>query len=327
MSVLALHRRRAGHHVGEPIELRRIAVVRKASAIDLLERRPDAKLEGALGDHDPLAERVLQAHLENQASADQVELELQKRAFDFRVVAALTPRLARWADLVVSVGGDGTFLRASHAVRAWGDGVGAPMLGVNSASSSAGFFCSATSRDFGAVLDRIAAGQLRSRPLWRMEILINGVPLGHHALNDVLFAHRVPAETSRYILGLGGLTQEQKSSGIWICTAAGSTGAMRSAGGAVQAMDSRELQYLVREPMDWALKGPPLLKGCFTGELQAISRMVSGALFIDGGNLRVPFGFGDRLTFRGSALPLAWFAPPELDQRRRALTSVLPPTT
>ncbi len=327
MSVLALQRRRGGHQVGEPIELRRIAVVRKASAIDLLERRPDAKLQGALGGHDPLAERVLQAHLENQASADQVERELKQRSLDYRVVAALTPRLARWADLVVSVGGDGTFLRASHAVHAWGDGVGAPMLGVNSASSSAGFFCSATAQTFGAQLDRIAAGQLRSRPLWRMEILVNGAVVGHQALNDVLYAHRVPAETSRYTLSLDGMSQEQKSSGIWVCTAAGSTGAMRSAGGSVQPMDSRELQYLVREPMDWALKGEPLLKGCFSGELQAVSRMVSGALFIDGGNLRVPFGFGDRVMFRGSVLPLAWFAPPELDQRRRALTQVLAPTT
>lgn len=325
MSALPTQRGRHGHKVGEPIELRRIAVVRKASAIDLLDVRPDTKLQGALDGQNPLAARVLQAHLENQASADQVELELQHRDLDHRVVAALTPRLARWADLIVSVGGDGTFLRASHAVRAWGEGGGAPMLGVNSASSSAGFFCSTTARDFGSQLDLIASGQLRSRPLWRMEILINGVAVDHHALNDVLFAHQVPAETSRYILSLGDAAQEQKSSGVWVCTAAGSTGAMRSAGGIVQSMDSRDLQYFVREPMDWALRGEPLMKGCFSGELQAISRMVTGALFIDGGNLRVPFGFGDRLTFRGSALPLAWFAPPELDARRRALTAVLPP--
>ena len=200
MSASAIQRRHRGHQVGEPLEVRRIVVVRKASAIDLLTHRPDAKLQTALDGQNPLAARVLQAHLENQASADQVELELRRRQLEHRVVPALTPRLAAWADLVVSVGGDGTFLRDSHAVRPRGASGGAPMLGVNSASSSAGFFCSTTSVDFGAQLDLLAAGQLRSRPLWRMEILINGVPVGHHALNDVLFAHQVPAETSRYIL-------------------------------------------------------------------------------------------------------------------------------
>lgn len=315
---------RSPHQIGEPLRVQRVVVVRKASAIDLLATRPDAKLQGALGNRDPLADRVLQAHLENQASAEAVEAELRRRQVSLKVVAKLTPPLARWADLVVSVGGDGTFLRASHAVRAWGGGVGAPMLGVNSASSSAGFFCSATAADFADQLDRIAQGQARSRALWRMEILVNGEPLDHHALNDVLFAHRVPAETSRYILTADGESQEQKSSGVWISTAAGSTGAMRSAGGVVQAMDSRALQYLVREPMDWALKGRPLIHGCTEGEIHAVSRMVQGALYIDGGNLRVAFGFGDRLTFRTAAQPLAWFAPPELDARRRALTTAAP---
>lgn len=317
----ALQALRVPHRIGEPLTVRRVVVVRKASAIDLLESRPDAKLQHALGVRDPLAERVLQAHLENQASAEAVEAELRGRQLSFKVVPKLTPPLARWADLVVSVGGDGTFLRASHAVRPWGEGVGAPMLGVNSASSSAGFFCSACSRDFGEQLDLIASGAMVSRALWRMEILVNGVPLDHHALNDILFAHRVPAETSRYVITVDGVSQEQKSSGIWISTAAGSTGAMRSAGGVVQPMDSRELQFLVREPMDWALKGTPLVHGCTLGEVNTVSRMVQGALYIDGGNLRVAFGFGDRLTFRTADKPLAWFAPPELDARRRALTT------
>lgn len=312
---------RAPHVIGDALPVQRVVVVRKASAVDLLATRPDAKLQEALSQRDPLAERVLQAHLENQASAERVEAELRKRKLSFKVVAKLTPTLARWADLVVSVGGDGTFLRASHAVRPWGGGGGAPMLGVNSASSSAGFFCSTTAADFADQLELIAAGEMRSRALWRMEILVNGAPLDHHALNDVLFAHRVPAETSRYILTVDGASQEQKSSGIWISTAAGSTGAMRSAGGVVQAMDSRELQYLVREPMDWALKGPPLIHGCSEGEIHAVSRMVQGALYIDGGNLRVAFGFGDRLTFRTADKPLAWFAPPALDARRLALTT------
>ena len=310
------------HRVGDRLRLQRVAVVRKLSAIELLSDRPDQKLRAALDGGDPLARRVTVAHLEHLASLEVVEAALRARGLDFRVVTTLNRRLAGWADLIVTVGGDGTFLSASHAVESTADSDGPPMLGVNSAtSSSIGYFCATAASGVGALLDQVATGQLTSRGLGRMVVQVNGRPLRDLALNDVLLAHRVPAETTRYLLQLGDRSQDQKSSGIWIATPAGSTAAIRSAGGDILSLDRRDLQFRVRELMTWAVKGPPLAGGCFVGELNVVSRMLTGTLYIDGGHLRVPFGFGDRLGFAPSPRPLGWLVPPSFNVRRQAIVA------
>src|SRR5262249_38250453 len=118
---------------------------------------------------------------------------------------------------------------------------------------SVGFFCAAKK---GEVRDALAAaldGTLRRAELTRMRVELNGRVLQDRVLNEALFCHASPAATSRYILrllgGAGGTVEqdEQKSSGLWIGPAAGSTAAQRSAGGRVLPLSSRKLQYVVRE--------------------------------------------------------------------------------
>jgi len=297
--------------------MRHVAVVRKVSAVEQQLRRSDAKLAHAIAVGDPLSERVVLAHREHVASAAAVEAVLTERRIPFRVVERLTPRLAAWADLVVTVGGDGTFLRASHVLTGHGPDDGPPMLGVNSAtSSSVGYFCAATAASFGDILGRICSGSVCSSGLGRMSVAINETALPVLVLNDVLLAHCVPAETSRYELEVGGRRQDQKSSGIWVSTAAGSTGAMRAAGGLVQPLAGRELQFRVREPMAWTFAGDLLLEGLFTDELVVTSRMLAGEIYLDGGHLRRRFGFGDRICFSPSSRPMPWIAPIDVEKRR-----------
>ena len=98
------------------------------------------------------------------------------------------------------------------------------------------------------------------------------------ALNDLLIANPSPAAVSRYRMGwlepidmstmgeprhsiygttirFGGNPYENRdslnvwSSGMWVSTATGSTAAMAAAGGTVMDLDSRDLQYLIREHM------------------------------------------------------------------------------
>ena len=308
---------RNGRRVGTAVELRRVAVVRKISAVEQQQRRSDAKLAHSIAVGDPLSDRVLLAHREHVASAAAVEAVLGARKLEFRVVESLTLRLAAWADLVVTVGGDGTFLRASHVLTGLGPDDGPPMLGVNSAtSSSVGYFCAATAASFAAILDKIDSGACHSEGLWRMQVSVNDTLLPVHVLNDVLLAHSVPAETSRYVLEVAGRRQDQKSSGIWVSTAAGSTGAMRAAGGRVQPLDGRSLQFRVREPMSWPFAGAPLVDGLFDDELVVTSRMLAGEIYLDGGHLRRRFGFGDRIRFTPSPRPMPWIAPIDVEQRR-----------
>ncbi len=312
-----MKRPRPVHHVGDVVRLDHVIVVRKTTAVEQQASRPDRRLAQLIGKRDPLTSRVLGAHEEHMASLARVEAELTARHIDHRVVSSFGRREAVRASLVVTVGGDGTFLRASHAIDASSESDGPPMLGVNSAaSSSVGYFCAAGADAFGALLDQIAAGEIRSRGLWRLQVAINGKPIRDLALNDVLLAHQSPAETSRYILKVGDEAQDHKSSGLWVATAAGSTAAIRSAGGYLLDVDERKLQYRSRELMLWALEGKPLEAGVLE-ELEVISRMYTGLVYLDGGHLRQAFGFGDHITFTLAPRPMPWVAPHELDERRQ----------
>ena len=83
-----------------------------------------------------------------------------------------------------------------------------------------------------------------------MQVEIDGVPVYSRVLNDVLFSHPIPAATTRYAIRRDGRAEEQRSSGVWIATAAGSTAAIHSAGGKILPITSQRLQFVVREPYE-----------------------------------------------------------------------------
>ena len=102
------------------------------------------------------------------------------------------------ADLVVTVGGDGTLLAASHRVGT------TPILGVNSAPASFGRLLLRREEGQGGRGDRASARrQLRAVELTRMAVMRNGEAVSTRVLNDALFCHRSPAATTRYIVTLG----------------------------------------------------------------------------------------------------------------------------
>lgn len=251
--------------------------------------------------------RLLSADAENRRTLREVMACLKAR----RVRADLVYRgaAARRAvyDLVLSVGGDGTLFAAAGYVR------GTPVLGVNSdPHHSLGLWTGADRRSFPEAIDLALAGRLPALRLQRLRVEVNGDPLEVQAFNDVLFAHRNPAAMTRYRLTIGGRTEDQKSSGIWIATAAGSTAAIRSAGGRRMPLESRRLQYLVREPYGWPRRRNALVAG-FCDRLAVIPYLADTAVWIDGARLRRDLQLGDRVDIRpGEPLTLLGF-----DERRR----------
>ena len=127
--------------------------------------------------------------------------------------------------------------------------------------------------------------------LSRMSVIRNGAPVSTRVLNDALFCHRSPAATTRYILKLGKLVEEQKSSGFWIGPAAGSTAAQRSAGGKILPLASTDLQLVViNGQSQWSAP-----KGIKLGTSLAALEKANGRPFKIG-------GFGDD----GSSSVLGW---------------------
>lgn len=199
--------------------------------------------------------------------------------------------LDRRYDLVVSVGGDGTFLETSHYLDR------TPLLSVNSdPEKSVARFSACDVEGLPALLERYQAGRLRPVSLSRLRLRLDGRVLPIAALNDVLVTAHCPAEASRYTLRVGGRSEEQMSSGLWISTAVGSTAANASAGGRVLSHGCRCFQYVVREIYHLKTGRRRLLNGVLrSGRLVVTSHMRDGEVYVDGANLRVPFRLGSRL--------------------------------
>ena len=301
----------------------RILVVYKKSQLEML-RRGGVLPRGADG------ARLRRSDRENRGTIESVCRVLDRAGFACQAVWRADLDKARRADLIVTVGGDGTFLEASHVAGT------RPILGVNSdPSHSLGLFCAADRESFPALFQRWREGKLREIRLQRLAVRINGRLIREPVLNDVLFAHPNPAVTAHYVLSAmsykrkdrrGGSraapttpghmhsamtlrriwTEAQKSSGVWIATAAGSTGAIHSCDGAVLPQTSGRFQFALREPVRRGRVLARHVRGIL-GEgarLRLVSRMRRAALYVDGGHLNYPLRWGDEVEITGGAEPL-----------------------
>lgn len=232
-------------------------------------------------------ERAIQVHLD---ALERVRQILRDANAGFRWETTATPELVESADLVLTVGGDGTLLTASHAVRS------TPVLGVNSAPKySVGYFCAATADTLPELLGPALRGELEIAPLTRVRVSIEGVEIPTPALNEVLFSHPSSAGTSRYVLTVGSVSEPQLSSGVWVATAAGSTAAIRSAGGQAVPLSARDLQWLVREPLP-TTPAIELVQGR-ADALRIVPEAAPSTLFVDGHRIRFPVDVGDSVHF------------------------------
>ena len=204
-------------------------------------------------------------------------------------------------DLVVTVGGDGTFLSAAAQT------ADELMLGINSNPEiSVGRFCSVTEKEFAAVLRSALEGTAPIRKLHRMDLWMNGKFTGIRALNDLLVCHISPPAMSHYKLTVGRRTEDQHSSGVWIATAAGSTGALQSAGGRPLPLGSNHLEYRPRELYIKHKRGYRLKGGIVKPGTRFVfhSMMEDGRIFVDGTRAQLSFCHGDVLEVCVSAHPL-----------------------
>jgi NAD+ kinase len=211
------------------------------------------------------------------------------------------PEEGAW-DLIVTLGGDGTLLWASHLADS-----STPMLAINSApDTSVGYFCAGDGHDVDEVLAAALEGKLKSSRLARMRVDVGEKVISTRVLNDALYCHESPAATSRYILEYAGDQERQMSSGVWAGPAAGSTAAIRSAGGKVLATGSQKIQFVIREPYRGVDNKYRLVKGMVPpGEdLKITSRMTKGRIFLDGTQKVHVVGIGDRVRMTLSDEPL-----------------------
>jgi NAD+ kinase len=210
----------------------------------------------------------------------------------------LAPGDGRGADLVVTVGGDGTVFTANTLATA------APFITVNSDPvGSVGHFTRCRAEGFAGLYAAWRAGSARIEDVPRL--LVQTAGGSYRFLNDCLFTSRNPAAVTRYVLDCPAGRESQRSSGVWIATAAGSTGGIQSAGATPVPTDRAALLYRVREPFHGRGEAR-LLDACQRPPqwLHLTPAMAGCALYLDGPNITVPLRPGERVSFSDAGVPL-----------------------
>lgn len=208
-------------------------------------------------------------------------------SFDLSGDADLTV-LARDADLIVSVGGDGTLLSVARR----SVGLSVPVMGVN--LGKLGFLA-----EFGADV-ALAYAKAELLPTWNLQekmmikVRVSRSPRHHFALNDVMLSQGVMTRLLRVRMRVdGAYATEYRADGVVVSTPVGSTAYSLSLGGPI--LDHR-LQALVVTPVaPHSLTNRPIvLPGGVVIGLEILTRSDEVAMVIDGQE-RVDLTVGDRL--------------------------------
>ena len=281
---------------------RKALLIYKKSAYSIYFMDRKIKLAaGGKADLNNEMRRFQRAHEEHCTALKEVERILC--AYGIRYDKYLRGRRINYAryNLIITVGGDGTFLEASRKVK------DQAIIGVNSTPSfSVGKLCTVYVNNFERIIQR-AISKKPKFSLWqRLRLNLDGHVRPVDCINDVLICHSNPAAMSRYYLQIGPVKEEHRSSGLWIAAPAGSSGAIRSAGGRLLNPTDKKIQYMPRELYygfcrRYRHTGGVLERG---QKLRITSLMRSGMIFVDGTHVKFDFPFNATLKVTLSPRPL-----------------------
>ncbi|MFW5750176.1 MAG: NAD(+)/NADH kinase [Planctomycetota bacterium] len=251
-------------------------------------------------------------HAQHHRSLARVHEQLAACQVHERQIDVLTHADARQADIIVTVGGDGTVL-ATHTHLS-----DTPIIAVNSdPNRSVGHYTRCRPDGVYDLVQAWIGGHAREELCHRLLLEIIDVRTGQrlngrgdNVLNDCLFTNENPAAMTRYILSTAAGRETQWSSGVWISTAAGSTGAIASAGALPVEPGTPALLYLVREPF-FGRGGFDDLTGRQlppTG-LELTPTIPGLSCYIDGAHLRRRIKPGTCVRFSADAPPLRLLTP------------------
>jgi len=184
-------------------------------------------------------------------------------------------------DLVISIGGDGTFLSASHYIE------NTPILGVNSDKNrSEGALTTIELNQLNNKIRKILENKIKIKEYTREKIVI------HHkdrkietesALNETFFGNINPHHTTNYEIEYKNKKENQKSSGVVVSTGTGSTAWYHSMGGFAFGRERKQLRFRVRELYKRKLHKSKIKKGKIkqNERLVIISKMNHAIIAID----------------------------------------------
>ncbi|PIO05425.1 hypothetical protein COT47_04860 [Candidatus Woesearchaeota archaeon CG08_land_8_20_14_0_20_43_7] len=230
-------------------------------------------------------------------------------------------------DVIITIGGDGTFISASHHIMD-----NTPIIGVNSDTKrSVGKLCHATAETFKEKLSALISGKGRIMEFTRMDVTICSTkkklcPI----MNELLVTTKDNIKAARYDIEADGRKATHIDSGLLVSTGAGSTGWIYNASRLLKedvgriakelghgldkdrlveltqkmndmhicAPTERRLMFRSQALMDNSISEVSLASGS-AGKIKITSRMLDGMLVIDA-NRKITFAYGETLILEVS---------------------------
>ncbi len=244
------------------------------------------------------SEKLSNSHL---SAVENIKKLIEKLGIDYTFVEVRDlKRELLDVDLVITAGGDGTFIRAANYLKE------VPILGINSEPEFSEGALTSLNDDELDVLEEILKGDydIVKRP--RIKVIFNGKELDQLALNDVYVGSTTHFHSSRYIIKFNGSSEEQRSSGVLFSTGSGSSAWYKSAGGEVFDFNEKKIKFLVREPFSGRIFNPKLIEGeVLDGEkVNVISKRYEGGVISLDSNFHKEFNIPDEVELELSEFPL-----------------------
>ena len=218
---------------------------------------------------------------EQKSTLESVKKTLRKYNINHRLKdrGKLNKNQFKNTDLVIAVGGDGTFLRAAHFVE------NQPLFGVNSdVKNKEGFFMKSDRRNFEKRFKKIIKNEFKIEKLPRLEAYINNRKIETLALNEFFIGTRKSYHAAKYTIQVNHKKEKQKSSGILVTTPTGSYAWAKSCCNKTLPLSSRNFQIVIREPYEGNVFKDYKLKYAVLNQNQKIkifSEMLDGILIAD----------------------------------------------
>ncbi len=250
--------------------------------------------------------RLVLAHDEHYETLESLKEQLDLQGISYRLVS----RDSRWSwdgtyDAVVSVGGDGTLLAASHNIQSVGR-----LIGIRSSQSSVGYLCSAGIGEIKPLVENLKNGTILWQAVSRVKAQLTKASTGETVetvpvLNDLLYANANPAATTRYKILFRDRYETHRSSGIWFATGMGSTAAILAAGGERRPQTDSLFQFRVRELYKLGHKIPEIEGALFDPDIDHVeieNRCPQAILATDGQHGNLELGYGDIVKIKTGPL-------------------------
>lgn len=191
-------------------------------------------------------DRLKTEHVYHQKAVEKVRQESQRMglAMTFIEDQNLSHAICGKYDLILTLGGDGTFLTTAQYCG------NTPILGINShpvKQGSRGALLTTSVANFTSLCQRLKQGTLGLERWPRLVATLDGKKLNSNAVNEVFFGPAEQDKTIEFLVKVGTVRQVVLSSGAIISTPRGSTGWYANAGG-TPFEKALGIGVLVREP-------------------------------------------------------------------------------